>query len=359
MPIADPGRWVSVAVITAVAAAAIGGCDKNGPDPQPALTGVTITGPAELAPGESGNYSAIAKYSDGSTRDVTSLASWPTSFGNVTMSGPGVAVANSIGDAQIRVVYREPWESIPKEAHGVKDVLVIPRGTFKISGRVTGPGGLSSQTRVTVISGNLAGTSVPAAGADYRLYGAVGPIELEVTAPNHVSQRREINVTGHTVQDFALVPIGNFDEVSGPWTLTLVDPSPSCPPGFPSAARGRTYALNITQQFGKLSVDVSRPGLTVVQTIPGLIGGSVNGSQVTLWFLFFRNDLTNELLSVSILDRLSATETFSWEATMAGTYSGSEIAVGPASGTMIYTNAPNSPPAWFCTAVNHTFTVRR
>jgi hypothetical protein len=266
-------------------------------------------------------------------------------------------VAGVIGEYDMRVIYRETWNGLQKQATAVKTVLVLPPGTFKVSGRVGTPGGARGDSVwVTVLSGNLAGTSVRGGGTGYRLLGAVGPIELEAVAADHVTQRRELNVTGHTIHDFELAPIFSGADVSGVWTLTLVDPAPSCPPGFPAAARGRAYTLTIVQAGQNLALHLSRPGLSVQGA--GSMSGAVKGNQVTLAFLFQRNEYTGEILNLNIFDRLSATETLSWEATINGTYTGNDITAS-ASGTIIYTNAPNSPPAWQCTASNHVFTVRR
>ena len=48
--------------------------------PAPVITAITIDGPATIAPGASGRFTAVAHRSDGSSEDVTASAAWRVFF---------------------------------------------------------------------------------------------------------------------------------------------------------------------------------------------------------------------------------------------------------------------------------------
>ena len=340
---------------------AVPACDRSptSPGSPVVLTGLAISGPASAKPGDTLSFSATASYSNGSSRDVTPYTAWSVVGGPaLTVSTGGSAVAIRAGEAEIRASYQEPLGREIQRVTASTNVLVLAPGTFKVSGRVTEVGGapLFAGVLVTVVSGNLQGSVSGLANGQYAFYGATGPIELEVSGPNYQTLRHNFLVTSNTIHDFALVSLANPVDVGGVWTLTLVDPAPGCPPGFPSAARGRTYTLKLTQQGTHLAVDLSRPGLSIV--LPELFSGSVDHDQVSVDLPSILDDFTGAL-SPNIIDRISGTETLSFGVVIRGTVSGSEI-VATTAGTIYYWAAAiTGAPAWECTAANHAFVLRR
>ena len=69
----------------------------------PALTGITVSGPADaLLVGASANFTATGRYSDGSQRDITAAVVWTSSNSAVARIAPsGLATAASAGTATI------------------------------------------------------------------------------------------------------------------------------------------------------------------------------------------------------------------------------------------------------------------
>ena len=55
-----------------------GDCGSPAPPTVPVLTGITVNGPVEVKENSQTQYTATAAYSDGSTKDITSLAKWHT-----------------------------------------------------------------------------------------------------------------------------------------------------------------------------------------------------------------------------------------------------------------------------------------
>jgi hypothetical protein len=67
------------------------------------LTSITVTGPASLIVGQSGQFTAMGRFSDGNTVNVTASAAWSSSNGSVatTPGGPGVINALALGTTDI------------------------------------------------------------------------------------------------------------------------------------------------------------------------------------------------------------------------------------------------------------------
>src|SRR5262245_53133663 len=75
-----------------------------GPSPPPTLQSTVLTGPAEIAPGSTGQFNLTAIYSDNSTSDVTSSASWTAQDTTVLRSvGSGRFEGVAAGEARVQV----------------------------------------------------------------------------------------------------------------------------------------------------------------------------------------------------------------------------------------------------------------
>jgi len=100
----------------------------------PALSFVSISGNVTLtAIGQTSALTAIARYADASTKDVTTEAIWTSSnVSVVTVSSSGVISATGLGQATVQAAYLTRT--------GFANVQVSPPGTFVLSGRVRDPG---------------------------------------------------------------------------------------------------------------------------------------------------------------------------------------------------------------------------
>jgi len=85
------------------------------PPPPVTLTAITMGGPASLTVGSIGTYTATAKYSDGSTKPVTS-GFLSTDFGVLNITDAGKAAANMAGTAS---VYIDGYAGVPVVALSV------------------------------------------------------------------------------------------------------------------------------------------------------------------------------------------------------------------------------------------------
>jgi len=110
-------RRLTVLMVAAAYAAALVAC-SNSTSPSATLQSVVINGTAP-AKGASAQFTATAMYSDGSTRDVTSTATWATSDSTIaTVTAVGVVTGVTDGTASITVTYSTTSTSDPIEITG-------------------------------------------------------------------------------------------------------------------------------------------------------------------------------------------------------------------------------------------------
>src|SRR5262245_36502570 len=213
------------------------------------LTALTITGPGTIAPDQTGQFTARAQYSDSSTEDVTNSATWRTNVSTVlTISTTGLATGHALGESAVTASY-----STRSAVKG--DVIVVPAGTFRVSGSIRDGGIGVTGANVRVISGSSQGLNVTTAGDGvYRLYGVVGDSELRVQKDGYEDARRQLTVSQTTTVDFDLVLTKPRDIVAGTYALR-VTAAPECEALLPPEALQRTFTAVISQ---------NGPGLQIV-----------------------------------------------------------------------------------------------
>jgi len=110
-------RRLSLLMVAAASAAALVAC-SNSTSPSATLQSVVISGTAP-AKGASVQFTATAMYSDGSTRDVTSTATWATSDSTIaTVTTAGMVTGVADGTASITVTYATASTSDPIQITG-------------------------------------------------------------------------------------------------------------------------------------------------------------------------------------------------------------------------------------------------
>jgi len=327
--------------------AAVSACGNSPTEPFDGVKKLEVTGPTTAAPGQTLRYVATAHYVDGSTRDVTGEVTW-RGTGAMTFTSAGVASAAVNGDWGVTAIFHVFTVNVP--------VLVLEPGTFKMTGtlREKGGGSLPFGGRIAVLSG--VGQGKIAFGGDYRFYGVAGPIRLEVSSSGYISTVLDIEVTGHTVQNFELEFLETPVDVAGDWTLTLGPPPSGCPNGLPSLAETRSYNLAVIQKGRILELRLRGPTVQIVSD--GNTGGLVFGRRVSLSFVNDENDFGEEL-RINLLDRLSATETFSFKGQL--DFQGNESPIATImNGHFRYWSRPVTlPPSWECKTTSYPVTLRR
>jgi len=322
-------------------------CEKSPVEPFDGIKKLEVSGPSTAAPGATVRFVATAHYADGSTRDVTADATWRSTGPQVSFTSAGAATAQVIGEADVTVAL----QVFKAQQH----VLVLDPGTFKLSGAIRQVGGGSvSGPRIEVLSG--VGQGKIAFGGDYRIYGVSGAIRVEVTCPGYFSVVRDIDVTGHVVVDFELVPLVTPVDVAGDWTLTLGPPPAGCPSGLPAVAEIRSYNMAVIQKGTILDLRLRGPALLVFED--RLTSGSVNGQRVSFFFANPVDDFDVEV-ATNLLDKLSVTETVSFTGQIVFQGNASPI-MTTMDGKFRYWSGPlTQPPSWECRSTNYPVTLQR
>lgn len=232
-----------------------------------ALSSLRITGPSELAPQARGQFTATGTFADGSTRDLTSVASWSSFQTGVAVHvGGGQFEARSVGDVTVSANTMGRSATMP--------VIVVPQGTFKLSGTVRDASGLVENVLVEVISGTGAGSSARTADfiGRYALFGVAGPIQLRASADGYTTQEFSLTVASHQVHNFEVVTASTTIQIAGDWTL-IVSTSSACSQTWPAQARRREVNATVRQQGTRLDVRFPSHVFSAVDN-PGRMAGS-------------------------------------------------------------------------------------
>jgi hypothetical protein len=154
------------------------------PTPAPSATVTAITVTSQPPAGFTFQLIATARLSDGSTRDVTAVATWSSSNESVIAVSPtGLATIVGTGSADVRAAYQN-----------VVGTMTIDFGSGSaLSGRVREEAPHTpalSGVRVEIVSGPRAGTYVTsdAAGA-FRFANLTGVVDLQATKAGYLPWR--------------------------------------------------------------------------------------------------------------------------------------------------------------------------
>lgn len=325
---------IRLVAVAGLFAAAIASCDKSPTRPTrvppsqpqgPALQSIRIDGPAMVAPGVAVQFTATGQLTDGTTRDLTATVTWRSSDGAVlAISSNGAATAGTAGQAVVAA------ESSGRRA-GL-EVLVLPPGTFRLTGTVSDAGLPVADATVDLLDGSRAklSTRTDSSGV-YRLFGVVGDIEVRVTKQGYAEQVNRLSVSDNASSDFVLRLTAVVDLV-GSYQLTVTAAS-QCPSGgtrsLPQDARVRTYAATVTQDGSVVTATLGSQTLIV-----GRFTGRVEPSVVTFdlrgvdhsyyygYYLGSPPDLLDQLSSTSVLTISGHVTATSTSSAVSGTLDG-------------------------------------
>ena len=354
----------------------VGACTKppNGPSPGEArLAGLEITGPGtrrtypdgiaySVSPGETAQFKATARFGDGSSRDVTSEATWESSNSNIlAVTGAGLLTGRDRGPASITANF--------DGRGGSHAVLVLSPDTYVLGGQVfesRNPPAALEAAHVTVMSGPLAGQDVltsPYSG--YRLFGVSGPTTIRVAKAGYQTQDFTVVVSDHQVFDVDLPLLRPRPELSGAYTLTLTAADdcdgPRSEGHLPNEARQRRYSAFVTQGGPTLTVELSGAAFTDPMPADHRFPGKIEPDRV--WFDLQWYDAWWDIGPPRIVERLPTGEILvvdGWvvatpsEGAVGGTLNGGFI-VYPA-GVIPKTTAL---PAAQCYSSKHRFVLSR
>lgn len=234
-----------------------GSTQQQSQPPPPAVKAIVVHGPTRIAPGDSASFEAIAEFTDNTTQVYTTRVQWQSSNLGVLsiVSASGTATARVAGD----VVVTASLGSI----RGSSAVLVVPTGTYRLSGKVLESGLPVLFATVKVTAGQTLGVSTTTDfNGDYKLYGVAGPVEIQITKPGYTPVTRSIDVSRDDTLDITdFTQTGGLPSLAGAYTLTITiagncQPSPPSAQ-FPANLRTRTYTAAMTQDGPRLHVTLS------------------------------------------------------------------------------------------------------
>jgi hypothetical protein len=247
---------------------------------------------------------------------------------------------------------------------------VLEPGTFRISGAVANAGRPESAT-IEIISGTGSGLRTATSNTflgQYALYGAVGSVELRVSAKGFDQQVRRLVVTDNITSNFELNPLVPSADISGSWVATL-SASPSCRANTPESGWEREFTVNIVQQGTQVSITRASPtfyegcsvgnravtenGRVFGQTLSFVIVGDTYGSDYSFPCLFDRLSPTEWLGISGAVEGTVSSDTI--RGTMDSTQGAFDVYESPSTST---TPNGNSLKA-ICHAADHGLTLRR
>jgi hypothetical protein len=244
----------------------------------PTLVTLELTGPTTFAPGESVAFTLMARVTNGKDTDVTSTSQWNSTNPSVlTSQGPGRYRANTAGDSQISVNYGR--------LNASREVIVVPTGTFRVTGRVTesdGPFPISgARVQARDSSGNGPSTESDGSGF-FRLFGVAPDSEIVVSRAGYSENTRHVTIDKHSTVNFEMILNGPRPRVDGTYTVTL-DLS-GCRDGFRPEYAHRVYTAVVQQSGSSVEVRFTEPSFAVNSANLGnLMQGRVEGTGLFLY----------------------------------------------------------------------------
>ena len=216
--------WTRAAALMAMLA--ISACKGSPVAPESLRSPLTarFDGPASIAPGTAAEYRLVVPYSDGTNEDVTASVLWSASDQRILSVAQNRVTALERGEADLVA-------TVNGRTHRQR-ILVLEAGTFRLTGIVRVAGAGTDGVEVRVVSGIGAGLmATTAVSGEYRLYGVVGDVRIDVMHRSLQRETRSLTLSAHATADFNLRPVEGGATLGGAWRLTF-NLSPQCVPHF-------------------------------------------------------------------------------------------------------------------------------
>ena len=242
-------RRLTLTAVAASLVAALVSCNKTptSPDGPGSNVRLELTAPAEIAPGESVQLRVNVVRNGVSTENVTSRVQWTATNRDVLqISATGQATGRERGETMV-TAHLEGRSATAR-------VFVLPKGTFRLAGRIKYNDAGVVESTVTVIDGIGEGlTAVSGLDGSYALYGVAGSVRVSVKRSGYSENTQQLDVTVHRSQDFELTPT-RLGDYAGDYRLTITG---SCPAGLPERASRRVYDARVVQSGDRLTVHLT------------------------------------------------------------------------------------------------------
>ena len=243
----------------------------------PTLVTLELSGPATLAPGQIVTFTLTAVGTNGTREDITAKAQWTANNASIiSNNGQGRYGGNAVGDAQINARFGALNVS--------KEVIVVPAGTFRVTGRVVEFDGVFPVAGARVEARNSSGTG-PATESDgsgfFKLFGVTADAEIVVTRAGYDENRRRITLDNHSTVNFEMILSGPRPELAGTYSVTL--DLTGCRDGFRLEYARRVYTAVVQQSGSNLEVRFTEPAFAINSLNRGnLMQGRLQGGSLFL-----------------------------------------------------------------------------
>lgn len=261
--------------------------------PAPTSQGVSLSPVVQsIPPGQTVRLTATARFSDGTTRDVTSQAIWTSFQTSVATVSAGAVTGVALGRALIQANFERWFTSMT--------ILIKPDGTFILTGKVTEPGGVGvGGALVEVTEGPPSRASTRSDGF-YELFGVSGTVFVRYGKADYFDERRSVTILANQSLDVEITPRSAPMNLAGTYRVTVTVPM-SCTI-LPSELRTRTYTARIDQDRARLMVTLS--GASFV-SMKNTFLGSVSGNTVRFdlggtdyyYYYYYGDGAVQEVLS--------------------------------------------------------------
>jgi uncharacterized protein YjdB len=253
----------------------------------PTLSSITIT-PAvfSIASGQSKQLSAVGVYSDGTSQDVTSHATWnalSTAYATVSSSGlvTGVSAGSSTITASIGSTTGSATATV--SAALLNSILVTPGTASIATGQTqsfTASGIFSdgSTTDITdSVSWNSSAPTFATINAGIATGVSAGSAMITASSGTVTSSPAALTVTTAVLTEIDIAPDGQYIPVGGQYPLTLTG----------------TYSDNTTQTITNASWTSSDPSFAAVDPNTGIVTGVADSSNNPITITASYGGMTN------------------------------------------------------------------
>ena len=347
-----------------ILAALLAACDKppiqpiqptppaqpGGGQPQGRLSTLEIAVPLTIAIGESVQLTSRGRYADGSSRDVTSQVTWTPGHPDVlSVSSTGRATGQASGEANISATLDQVWA-------GQGGVIVVPAGTFRLSGNVMDERSPVSGVTVTVLLGRGETLTTTASAGFFQFYGVAGDIEVRISKPGFQDLTRKLHIARHEWLQFDLVLANERDRLSPRYDLRI-RAADECHSVLPEAGLDRKYTAYFNQDGPLVTATLEGATFAVAHNERmNTFSGVVQPDQITFY-------LSPEFMETfpfpKVFEQVTASTYFAVSGTVSARISGSQV-IGTLDGTILMFDGP-APyrQSASCSSAVHRFELSR
>jgi hypothetical protein len=252
----------------------------------------SMAGPDQLAPGESARFSVAIRLADGTIKapDPATSVHWSASGPQLIIGPPDASggVTVTAGSTAFKPFITAEVKAFGASRSSKKDVLILPPGTFFLTGSVLDAGESVPlwPARVEVTPGPFVFNT--GGNGRYFLYGVPPDVTIRVTADRYAPFEQTLHLSGQSTQTVAPISLTNvipFPDYSGHYTFAI-DVADACSGSgqMPADLQHRTYDAELTQSKVNVMLTLTEPRF---QKFPTGTGNRLDGFAFVTGVRFF------------------------------------------------------------------------